>query len=400
MLNANLTYELLGPVIFVAAGCAFLLLYLHDRKQMPALILSGAYFFSLIGFVTVMVVDTDLYATYQVIILVSLLVGHFLLIWGVASLFGKEVPRLAYGLAVVLVASVLAYANVTGSVFWLRLAAISGFTVSVDLICCLLVWRARSHRVDTVVAAVFLAQALVTFNRIARIFFSDIDLSTHSAFKSSLLAPSMQTENAIFAIVIGLALFARYSVTLVMQLKRLAETDPLTGLLNRRAFETKVQALRAASAPLPTGLIICDIDHFKRVNDSHGHDVGDRTLKAFAELLEQETPDTALCTRLGGEEFCIVLAGVNEEAIRLQAAHLRGSVERLQIAIRDGNLRMTASFGYCKLEPGDDLRIAMVQADAAVYQAKNDGRNLVREAAPVSAGPDDTILPDQARRAV
>ncbi len=400
MLNANLTYELLGPVIFVAAGCAFLLLYLTDRKQMPALILSGAYFFSLIGFVAVMVVDTDLQPTYQASILISVLVGHFLLIWGVASLFGKQVPQYTFGFVVFLVATVLVYANVTGSVFWLRLAAISGFTVSVDLICCLLVWRARSHRVDTVVAAVFFAQALVTFNRIVRIFFADFDLSTHSAFKSSLLAASMQTENAIFAIIIGLALFSRYSVTLVMQLKRLAETDPLTGLLNRRAFETKVQALRVASAPLPTGLIICDIDHFKRVNDSHGHEVGDRALKAFAELLERETPDTAICTRLGGEEFCIVLAGVNDEAIRLQATHLRGAVERLQISIRRGNLNLTASFGCCKLEPGDDLRTAMGNADAAVYQAKNDGRNLVREAVPESAEPRGTVIPAQAGRAV
>lgn len=378
---ANLTYEMLGPAIFLSAGFAFLLLYMHDRTQLPALRLSGAYFASLFGFIAVMLVDSDLQPGFQAAILVSLFSGHFLLVWGVASLFGKKFPRLAFGLSVAVVLSLIIYANASGAMFWLRFTAISGFTVLVDLMCCVLVWRARSHRVDIVVALAFLAQAALTLNRIVLIQLSEIDLSTHSVFKNSDFAPSMQTENAIFAIVIGLALFSRYSVTLVMQLRRLADTDPLTGLLNRRAFETKVQALRAVSAPLPTGLIICDIDHFKRVNDSHGHEVGDRSLKAFAELLERETPDTAICTRLGGEEFCIVLAGVNNEAIRLQATHLRRAVEQLHVTIRGGNLSLTASFGYCKLEPGDDLRTAMVNADAAVYQAKKDGRNLVREAA-------------------
>jgi diguanylate cyclase (GGDEF)-like protein len=246
--------------------------------------------------------------------------------------------------------------------------------------CCLLVWRARSHRVDLVLASVFLIQAFFALSRVVRVGTSEIDLTTHSAFKSSQLASSMQTENAIFAIMIGLALFARYSVTLVQQLRRLAETDPLTGLLNRRAFEARVQALRAASAPLPTGLIICDIDHFKRVNDRHGHEVGDRTLKAFARLLERETPQTALCARLGGEEFCILVAGLDDEAIRLQAIHLRSAVERLHVATSTGSLRLTASFGYCELAPGDDLASALAEVDAAVYQAKSDGRNLVRRA--------------------
>ena len=381
---------MLGPAIFLSAGFAFLLLYMHDRTQLPALRLSGAYFASLFGFVAVMLVDSDLQPAFQAAILVSLFSGHFLLVWGVASLFGKKFPWLAFWLSVAVVLSLIIYANASGAMFWLRFTAISGFTALVDLMCCVLVWRARSHRVDIVVALVFLAQAALTLNRIVLIQLSEIDLSTHSVFKNSDFAPSMQTENAIFAIVIGLALFSRYSVTLVMQLRRLADTDPLTGLLNRRAFEAKVQALRAASAPLPTGLIICDIDHFKRVNDSHGHEVGDRSLKAFAELLERETPDTAICTRLGGEEFCIVLAGVNNEAIRLQATHLRRAVEQLQIAIRGGNLSLTASFGCCKLEPGDDLRTAMGNADAAVYQAKKDGRNLVREVAQTVATAEQT----------
>jgi diguanylate cyclase (GGDEF)-like protein len=244
------------------------------------------------------------------------------------------------------------------------------------------VWRARSHRVDAVVAALFLVQVLVILNRTFLVLSSGLDLSTHHAFKESAFAASMQTENAMFAIAIGLALFARYSVTLVKRLQLLAETDPLTGLLNRRAFEGRVQALRTSIAPLSTGLIICDIDHFKRINDRHGHEVGDRALEAFSRLLERETPETAICTRLGGEEFCILLAGAADETVWLQATHLRGAVERLQIPTKNGCLRLTASFGFCRLDPDCDLMKAMADVDAAVYQAKNDGRNLVRRAGP------------------
>lgn len=386
MQYAYLSYEFLGPAIFASAGGAFLLLYCHDRKQRAALKLAGAFLLSAIGFVAVMLGDADLHPGYQVAVLFSLFSGHFLLTWGVASLFGKKVPCLAFWLAAALVAGLAVYSTYNGAMFWLRYAAVSGFTAYVDLLCCALVWRARSHRVDYVVAALFLIQGLLTLNRIVLVQLSGLDLSTHYAFKSSSFASSMQTENALFAIVIGLALFARYSVTLVTQLQRLAETDPLTGLLNRRAFEAKVQALRAASSPSPAGLIICDIDHFKRVNDSHGHEVGDRALKAFSRLLERETPETAICTRLGGEEFCILLAGVTDETIRLQATHLRGAVERLKISTKDDCLRLTASFGYCRLDPDHDLMTAMADVDDAVYQAKSDGRNLVRRAATPAIG--------------
>lgn len=375
---ANLSYEWLGPAIFVSGGGAFLLLYLQDRNQLPALKLAGAYLFSLVGFVAIMMVDTDLQPAYQPVILGSLFVGHFLMLWGVASLFGKDVPWLSFGFAALLVIAAILYANYQGSMFWLRVIAVSCFTAVVYLTCATLVWRARSHKVDLVLASVLLLQSLLSVYRILRVGLSDLELATHGAFKSSQFAFSMQTENAIFAIMIGLALFARYSVTLVMQLQRLAETDPLTGLFNRRAFEARVQALRAAAAPLPSGLIICDIDHFKNVNDCYGHEIGDRTLKAFARLLQRETPETAICARLGGEEFCILVAGLDGEATRLLAIHLRGAVERLHIAISPGSLKLTASFGYCQLDSGDDLWTALAVADAAVYQAKNDGRNLVR----------------------
>ncbi|MEP3437706.1 MAG: GGDEF domain-containing protein [Hoeflea sp.] len=398
MIVANLTYQWLGPAVFIAAGVAFLLVFLHDRKHLPALRLSGAFFFTVVGFVAVMLIDGKLRPALQAAILTSLFVGHFLLVWGVTSLYGRKFPRLIFGCGVIVAASIIFYSNFYPSLFWLRVAAASGFTVFVDLICAFLVWRTRSHRVDIVVSVIFFVHAAATLNRIIRVHLAGPELVSDGAFKMSPLVSSMQTENAIFAIAIGLALFARHSVSLLMRLNRLAETDPLTGLLNRRAFDARAAVLRGASAPLPTGLIICDIDLFKRVNDTYGHDVGDTVLKTVAQLLKREAGPGSICARLGGEEFCILLPESNSEMTRLVATRLRVAIETQQIVSSGRRLNLTASFGYCELAPEDELRDAMADVDAAVYQAKADGRNLVRVATPTIAEP--IRLADRSKSAV
>jgi diguanylate cyclase (GGDEF)-like protein len=378
---ANLTYEWLGPAIFVSAVGGFLLLYLHDRTQLAALRLGLAYLCTLVGYLAIMLAEGDLRPSNQAAILFSLVGGKFFLVWGVASLFRAPFPKRTFGLLTACLAGLVVHVNLFNAPFMDRFLVVNGYAAMVNLMCGALVWRARTQRVDLVVAGLLFFQTIMLINRIIFMHVSHTDFSTLSAFRRSEFASSMQTENAIFAIAMGLALYARYSVTLMTQLKRLAETDPLTGLLNRRAFEARVEELRTISAPLPTGLIICDIDHFKSINDRHGHDAGDRALVAFARLLERETPENAICTRLGGEEFCILLAAVNDEAIRLQATHLRAAAERMRITTRNAELRLTASFGFCRLGPEGELSEAMARADAAVYQAKSDGRNLVRSAA-------------------
>lgn len=397
MIIANLTYHWLGPAIFVAAGVVFLLLFSHDRKQLSALRLAGAYFCAAIGFTFLMLAEDSLRPVYQSVVQISLFASHFLLIWGVASLYGRPVPRLMFGLAVLLAAGFIIYTNLHPSLFWLRISVATGFIVVVDLMCGLLVWRARQHRVDAIVAALFLIQSALTLTRLVSLHLPGVEPMTFAGFISSEFSASMQTANALFAIVIGLALFARYSTDLLTRLNRLVETDPLTGLLNRRAFETKVQLMRAASAPLPTGLIICDIDQFKRVNDTYGHDVGDTVLKTVALLLQNGAGEGSICARLGGEEFCILLPESNGEMTRLAATRLRVEIETQRIVSSGIRLDLTASFGYCELAPADDFRAAMARVDAAVYQAKDDGRNLVRIAqatAGVNAGA--IAFPDRA----
>ena len=107
-------------------------------------------------------------------------------------------------------------------------------------------------------------------------------------------------------------------------------------------------------------------------------------MKSVAQLLQNTAGDGAICARLGGEEFCILLPGSNGEMTRLTAARLRVAIEMQQMVSAGRKFGLTASFGYCELVPEDDLRSAMARTDTAVYQAKADGRNFVRIAPAVA----------------
>ncbi|WP_158285002.1 GGDEF domain-containing protein [Hoeflea marina] len=373
-------------------------MYVFDTRQVSALRLSGAYVVAAVGFAQIMLVGGDLRMANHSIVQSCLFLSHFLLVWGVFTLYRRSFPWLLFGSAALVAMILIVYTNFDGSMFWLRVTTANAFMAFVYAICGLQAWRLRSHRVDAVIAAIFLVQVALTTGRVLQLYLPGAETMTPENFGSAYFAAAVQTSNALFAIGIGMALFARYCVAVLVRLNRLAETDPLTGLLNRRAFEAAAEALRVASAPLPTGLIICDIDHFKQVNDTHGHDAGDTALVAFAGLIQRVAGAKAVCTRLGGEEFCVLLADSSGEMTRLAATRLRVATETLRIATGGRPLQMTASFGYCELSPDADLRAAMAAVDAAVYQAKRDGRNLVRVAELKPAvGPGEMLVLDPTR---
>jgi diguanylate cyclase len=157
------------------------------------------------------------------------------------------------------------------------------------------------------------------------------------------------------------------------QLGELIVTDELTGLTNRRGLRQRLDLLDAEAARgRRFAIAVCDLDHFKRINDEHGHDAGDRVLRAAAHTLRRSVRRNDLVARLGGAEFCIVFADVDE-------AHAVRLLERVRLALAatDAPVKVTASFGVChsSTAPGSDAMIA--RADAALYRAKRDGRDRV-----------------------
>jgi two-component system cell cycle response regulator len=165
----------------------------------------------------------------------------------------------------------------------------------------------------------------------------------------------------------------------------LAMKDGLTGLNNRRFMEAflKAQIERCVSAGKPLSLLIADIDHFKSINDTWGHDGGDAVLREIANRLRRDTRGGDMACRLGGEEFVVVMPETDLETAGLIGERLRYGVASSQFSVPAGvGIDVTLSVGLTALQPGDTLQTLMKRADVALYLAKNKGRNrVVAEAA-------------------
>jgi diguanylate cyclase (GGDEF)-like protein/PAS domain S-box-containing protein len=174
------------------------------------------------------------------------------------------------------------------------------------------------------------------------------------------------------------------------QLELLASTDPLTGVVNRRRFfhTAEAELYRARRYDRPLVLALVDIDHFKRINDTYGHAVGDDTLKTLAHAVGNRLRRSDLFARFGGEEFVLLLPETQlGDGLRL-CERLRQMVETIKLRIPDRAepFGFTVSIGVADLQhDGDSLNQLLARADAALYKAKRDGRNQVAYGAPVQA---------------
>lgn len=162
------------------------------------------------------------------------------------------------------------------------------------------------------------------------------------------------------------------------QLRSRASKDSLTGALGRRALEEAVQAEYTAARPF--AVLFVDIDHFKRVNDTYGHQVGDVVLREVAVTLQEGRRGTDVCGRYGGEEFVMVLRQVNAQQAVSAAERHRERVRSLDFEEDGGPSRVTVSIGVAAFDPNDPDDTAhslLRRADLALYQAKNTGRDRV-----------------------
>jgi diguanylate cyclase (GGDEF)-like protein len=158
------------------------------------------------------------------------------------------------------------------------------------------------------------------------------------------------------------------------ELVRLATTDFLTGLSNRRAFfERAAQVMIQAQHGHMASAIMFDLDHFKLINDVHGHDIGDAVLKRVAAEIASLP---GLAGRLGGEEFGLLVESDLSDAVDI-AQEFRHSVERLNIFAGEKRVAVTCSLGVAEWEAGDTIDTLLRRADVALYEAKRTGRNKV-----------------------
>ncbi len=165
--------------------------------------------------------------------------------------------------------------------------------------------------------------------------------------------------------------------------RRLSVTDALTGAFNRRYLmeQVPIEIQRSARYDHPLSIMMCDVDHFKKVNDTHGHQAGDEVLKRVVELIRNKIRTTDWISRYGGEEFVIVLPETGYTNAKKVAETLREAIAQLAIQFAGKTLNVTASFGVTGWDaevPADGSVDAMVErCDTCVYDSKANGRNRV-----------------------
>lgn len=164
-------------------------------------------------------------------------------------------------------------------------------------------------------------------------------------------------------------------------LQELAVVDPLTSLFNRRFFDRRLQyeMERFSRYGKPLGMVLFDVDHFKRVNDSHGHQVGDAVLQHLAEVAKRTVRKVDVLARYGGEEFCVLMVESNATQASIGAERLRAAIESSVVEIDGIRVPVTVSLGVAAAAPGweGDANALYRSADAALYRAKMEGRNRV-----------------------
>ena len=189
----------------------------------------------------------------------------------------------------------------------------------------------------------------------------------------------MEPELAVLEMLIGILFFPLRNALLYREALESSMRDALTGIGNRAAMENsfarEIKLSRRHKQPLC--LLLIDVDHFKRINDTIGHRNGDRTLQQIVKSIQHTLRETDQIFRFGGEEFVALLHNTTQEEAKLIAERVRVNVAMSPISLVDQNVLATVSIGIADLNKSDDADTFFERADEALYQAKNSGRNCV-----------------------
>ncbi|HHZ10811.1 MAG TPA: GGDEF domain-containing protein [Rhizobiales bacterium] len=381
----------MGSAVFILAinmsvasllATAFFLVGLYDRGQSASRWLAFAYLCGVGYYAVEAAIPFFVDATLPVVFGFALFLGATVLFnVGVSRKYGVSCPwRLMAALFVVSVAGVAAVQELPRHAFPRMMAYQAPFAV-MQIIAVAIVLSGRTRRpIDTAFAVLLAASAL---HFILKPFLAQAVGGwgeNPQAYLSSNYALFSQTAGAVFGMAVALTMLVILIRDTLLEMAARSETDALSGLLNRRGFERRadVAMMAAVDQGLPVSLVIADIDHFKSVNDTYGHAAGDNVIASFASFLATAASDHHVAGRIGGEEFAIVLPGTNLMAARLFAEGARSALAAMPVEGLPEDRRVTASFGVAELMPGEGVSSLMRRADAALYEAKNSGRDCVR----------------------
>lgn len=309
--------------------------------------------------------------------------GHALILAGTMQFCGR--PRATEVLKLVSVAGIVltvVFTFLIPDAQW-RIGFLSTHQAAIDFYMAYVLWR----HPDVLARRAFLVASLASIMQGAgalvqgMLVVASTQAVTYASPQVPLANIIIWTGAALYILVGNWMLFMLVMLRLLADLRAAAERDILTGLLNRRGLRLLIDGIleRPREPGRAMGVMILDIDHFKVINDTHGHDMGDKVLAIMGEvLLRLEIPNTAAC-RWGGEEFCIVVDGADDQALVALAERVRANFQRGTAAIAVFPRGQTVSVGIASMPLDDAFEMSAVisLADAQLYRAKVAGRDQI-----------------------
>lgn len=386
----------LSPAITVIFTCVFVAIWWQDRSRLH--ILAYASWFGVVALATALQAFLiTRFGPAEMLLLHGVLTsGTIALLWGVARSRNSKIP----------LTGLIGIALANGVVCWIagtyenQMAFLISQNYNGSLLFALgafSVWlTARRGFADRLLISAFAFAAAYGLLRPPLIVLMKSNMTIQEYQESSMITINM-VINAIISLFLALALLASIFEAKLREQHREDSRDALSGLATRAEFERAAARLFAKANKDETNvfMIVADIDHFKRINDKWGHSAGDRVIAEFAALIGRSIRDTDICGRIGGEEFCVLVSNCRAENARNLADRLRADTELLFPKSADRHLAVTASFGIAGWRPGESYSKAFKRADAALYAAKNGGRNQVCTEDSLSRRENDQILSDE-----
>lgn len=382
-MNDGLFIALVNPSITLLLAAAFFLLWLYQRHRAYVAMLSAGYAASACGFLLQYFELPVGYASTKLASNTLFMTAGLLICSAAIKRYRRPAPVVALAiLAAGGLGGVCWFMFVQPDMSW-RIYSINFALGGMSLLVAAELRPVQPKGpADRILQAVALISGLNFFARTLLVIHTYGPYESYAGFYGSIYWTTVILSHAILSIVVAMVLFGSIALELIADFKLQSETDPLSGLLNRRGFEDQARRILEDSGRrgLAVSLVLCDLDHFKAVNDSLGHSSGDRVIKALADFLKRATQDCFLAGRIGGEEFAVVLPGANLSVAKLFAEGTRSTFSGLAVEGLPASSRFTASFGVAERNGDEDFGALLTRADQALYAAKNAGRDCVRVA--------------------
>ena len=305
-----------------------------------------------------------------------LLVGYGFLLAGTRAFSHRETPVTVFLIAPLIWLTAMQVPAIANDLN-LRVLIVSSMQCTLVALMAYELWRERAEPLLSRWPAIILliTHAVMLNARMVIVMLTPI-VTHHDLFRSPVFA-LMAFGTVLYTMTFAFLLLSMTKERSEMRHKMAALIDPLTGLCNRRAFMQDAEAAiaRRASRHEPFAVLLADLDHFKKINDAHGHAIGDRALKIFAATL-QRCIGQGLSGRLGGEEFAVLLPGADLDAALALGERVRATFAQAAAELDGRAVAATVSIGVAASRAGD-LDGLLGRADSALYQAKQDGRDRV-----------------------